>query len=370
MKFTVIRLVPPLLALGAVAGCDGAAAGERISGVESSVPPVQSFSEKSAPHVLSTVPKLLLPRIAAVAEGAPLSSRGPSASLSIRELDSTRARLMNDLGTITLPSHHPISLLLKERRLNTLPRLARELGVTLRFDESTGADSHAYASYVMTYKEQDVMRGAAARRFATPSVATLDDPRPGTRWLRPASLGQVDPEIVYPEADPDPNHPYWGSPATDEERMAAAMTLGAMVAELETIVAQLEADDGSSGLVGMTGACGAARTYFASSSGPNCQVLKYAAIGAAFTAIGFGLTAIGAVAAPEPMSKFAVAGLLTTAVGAVVGTMAAISAYNECKQGPTNNNHHPAALGTAQRGAMAAPFVATGVFGGREWVGA
>ncbi|WP_396216360.1 hypothetical protein [Gemmatimonas sp.] len=369
MKLAVFWFVPTLLALGAISGCDGAATGERITSVESWVPSAQSLSEKSAPPASVTVPTLLLPRIAALAEGASTTTRGPAASKSLRELDSTRAKLVNDLKTITLPQRHPVSLLLNERQLNTLPRLARELGVTMRFEESPGEASHpALAGYVMTYKGQDVMRGMAARKFSTRRVTTLNDPRSSSRWIRPASLADDVPEVMYPESDP--NHPYWGAPASDEERIAAATAIGAMVAELEAIVAQLEADNSSSGLVGMTGACKAVGTFLTSSSGPNCGPLKYAAIGAGLMAISFGLGSIAAMVSPEPMSKFAVGALLTGAAGSVVGTMAAISAYNECKQGPAGNNQHPASWGAARRGAMTAPFSTPVAFRGRAWVSA
>ncbi|WP_434478232.1 hypothetical protein [Gemmatimonas sp.] len=366
MKLAVIRLVPTLFALGAISGCDGAAAGERITSVESSVPPAQALSEKSAQLASATVPQLLLPRIAALAGEASTTSKGPTTIKNRRELDSVRVQLLNDLGTITLPSRHPVSLLLREKRLNTLPRLVGELGATMRFEESTGkASDPALASYVVMYKGQDVMRGMAARKFATLRISALNAPRSASSWMRPASLVDENPEVWYP--DSDPNHPYWGAPASDEERVAAAAAIGAMVAEVETLVAQLEAEDSSFGLVGMTGECTKARTFLASSSEPNCNVKKYTAIGAGLAAVGFGLTSIGAVLAPEPMSKFAVAGLLTAAMGAIIGTMAAISDYHECMH-PTTG--HPAAWGAARSGATTAPFSTPATFGGRLWVSA
>jgi sulfite exporter TauE/SafE len=140
-----------------------------------------------------------------------------------------------------------------------------------------------------------------------------------------------------------------------------------MVADLETIVAQLEASNYSFGHVAMASECTPLATLLASSSGPNCNIPKYAAIGAALGAIGFGLSSIAALASPDPISKFAVAGLLTTAAGLTVGTMAAISAYNECKQGQTANNQQPAVLDAARRVAMTAPISASVTLRGRRW---
>lgn len=75
---------------------------------------------------------------------------------------------------------------------------------------------------------------------------------------------------------------------------------------------------------------------------------------------------MAAFASPDPISKFALVSLITGASGAFVGTLAAISAYNECKQLATNP--HPAAWGGARRGATTAPFFTPVTFRGRRWI--